>query len=621
MRIRSVDFSASAVADLGLAPIKMDRLSKIVVIAGRNGSGKTRLLRMLERAAEARLAHSTPDTSIIESQLLITRHEQMKCEDSIQAESLKLEADRLEVTLALLQGINLGPTDQPGRELPIVNFVPTDLNLVTSSSQTISQIKDNAAQVKDGGVKHLAHATLSYIYRVQQMEFESSHPNNRHNSSGVGREIYARLKNLVVALLGEPLQRSPEGEPTLFGRSLSEHRLSKGQVVLLQLAVALHAQGRHLKSSIILLDEPENHLHSFALVEVVKHLSELLVDGQIWICTHSIPLVSHVAEIDPFALWNMEDGAITRAGKVPGLILKNLLGNSDEITKLANFLRLPHELARSKFCAQCLLPPEVAGDTPHDPQIAGIQAGISKIRRVGMPLRVLDYGAGKGRLLAGLVECHAGEITEFRALLDYVAFDIAEENVDECRLAIEAVYPFSGSRHFASISHVIEKGTTFDVVILSNVLHEISPKSWIDIFSAQLGPLTGTDGWVMIVEDQQMPVGEFAHEFGFLVLNTQQLRVLFFVSSTDDSAGFFRCEEQRGGRLKCHLIHSSLINRVTPDSITKAIESLRDAALAQLRITRLTGTQSSFEMGQQHGFWSQQLANSMLYLEENNGET
>src|SRR5690349_12546338 len=51
MKIVSVRIPEAEVTHLGLKPIQMERLGDIVLLAGKNGAGKTRLLSLLRRAA------------------------------------------------------------------------------------------------------------------------------------------------------------------------------------------------------------------------------------------------------------------------------------------------------------------------------------------------------------------------------------------------------------------------------------------------------------------------------------------------------------------------------------------------------------------------------------------
>jgi predicted ATP-binding protein involved in virulence len=44
MRITKIDIPNTSESNDGLANIRMDKLSKVVLIAGKNGSGKTRIL-------------------------------------------------------------------------------------------------------------------------------------------------------------------------------------------------------------------------------------------------------------------------------------------------------------------------------------------------------------------------------------------------------------------------------------------------------------------------------------------------------------------------------------------------------------------------------------------------
>ncbi|MGT2505736.1 hypothetical protein [Cupriavidus basilensis] len=67
------------------------------------------------------------------------------------------------------------------------------------------------------------------------------------------------------------------------------------------------------------------------------------------------------------------------------------------------------------------------------------------------------------------------------------------------------------------------------------------------------------NGFLLIVEDQRIPVGEKAHKNGFLVLDTAHLRTLFSIKEADVAAGLFTFHDARGdGRLKAHLINRAL---------------------------------------------------------------
>jgi len=130
--------------------------------------------------------------------------------------------------------------------------------------------------------------------------------------------------------LNTKLDRDKNGDATLFQRRLGDTRLSDGQKILLQFCVALYSQKKSLDELILFLDEPENHLHPEALIEVVDKIIASVTNGQVWIATHSINLLAH---FDPSCIYYMEDGVLRYSGNVPHQVLTGLLGSEDEISK------------------------------------------------------------------------------------------------------------------------------------------------------------------------------------------------------------------------------------------------------------------------------------------------
>ncbi len=152
---------------------------------------------------------------------------------------------------------------------------------------------------------------------------------------------------------------------------------------------------------------------------------------------------------------------------------------------------------------------------------------------------------------------------------------------------------------------------------MCNVLHEIPPNEWLTLFSQDslIYRALKESGYVLIVEDQRIPTGERAHQFGFLVLDSPHLRTLFGITSADIGKNLFLSHDFRSdGRLKAHLISKSLLGRISSETRRKAISELQATAKDQIRRTRLQPP--SYLIGQMHGFWTQQFANASLYLEE-----
>ena len=280
-------------------------------------------------------------------------------------------------------------------------------------------------------------------------------------------------------LLGKRLGRDLDGYPTLFDRPLERAELSDGQKALLQFCVAVHNQSANRRDSILIMDEPENHLHPSIVVKTIDRIADCVPSGQIWIATHSIPLLAH---FDPSSIWYMEEGRISYGGNIPEKVMSSLLGGEDEIAKLQDFIGLPAQLALNRFAYECLFGPAVALTGNDDPQIVQIMKQLGQIKKAGK-IRVLDYGAGKGRLLTNIPE-GLEHTRKFTAEFDYIAFDKFDDDKKECRAILEKVYGSAADRYFNHITDLLGCHDTgsFDVVLMTNVLHEIDPKEWLELF-------------------------------------------------------------------------------------------------------------------------------------------
>jgi hypothetical protein len=201
--------------------------------------------------------------------------------------------------------------------------------------------------------------------------------------------------------------------------------------------------------------------------------------------------------------------------------------------------------------------------------------------------------------------------------LRYLAVDEHGADRAECEQVIERALGAGGKRWFGGIDDLrtAEADHVADVVVLCNVLHEIEPQRWSELFDKQSGlpAILKSDGSLLIVEDQCMPTGERAHAKGFLVLNTIALRKLFNSTSAEEII----CYDQRGdGRLLAHAIPAGALGRVTASTMRAAIESVRDTARTKIKKLRKDSANPSFSQGLEHAFWTHQLANAELSLFE-----
>jgi hypothetical protein len=153
----------------------------------------------------------------------------------------------------------------------------------------------------------------------------------------------------------------------------------------------------------------------------------------------------------------------------------------------------------------------------------------------GGRLNILDFGAGEGRFARMLAEnpVLACKVT-YRAMeKDPARRVVLKEQVDILRERSPDSVPdpwFLDDLEGLRLEHHPEVRN--DRILLCNVLHEIDPAEWASLF-AKLGSSLTDDGTVLILEDQEMPVGELANLYGFLLLGKAEFGKLFNIPLND----------------------------------------------------------------------------------------
>lgn len=642
MKIVKVNIPKS---DDGLENIKMERLGQIVILAGKNGSGKSRILTKIQDTLQKKMKKKDFDTLEKETNQFkqdLERHRQslLKSEAENPSENLikglsafspqslnylTLEIKKLEDKIKANEdklSWNLVETSEMADVYPCFPFVPKTTDLVDSSSMNQHQMENASKSIDSVGTNNFREGTLSKIQIIQNHWFEATHPESKSSEEDKNNAIneYKNLKQIIKDVLNENIERNRQGIATLFGDPISKAKLSEGQKILLQFCVAIHSQGEKLKDLILILDEPENHLHPSAVIEILDRIRKCVTNGQIWIATHSIPLLAH---FDPSEIWYVKEGNVKHAGRIPEEVLGSLLGDKDKVEKLQDFISLPAQFATARYAFECLIPPSVIHPSSQDPQLQQIRDKLKPLTSGNKKLRILDYGAGKGRLISNMSDLSYGAERCLINKIDYVAYNKPSENLkcegqelkDEeyCKLAITKAYGSCENRYLDDLKPLPDK--SFDVVVMCNTLHEIPPTDWEGLFSenGEISRLLSDDGLLLLVEDHQIPTGEKAYENGFLVLDTPQLKILFNISDQDT---VFECAEAKEdkfkGRLKAHIISKECLTSIDKSSLLAALESMKDYSLKKVKEIR--EQEANYKNGKLHGFWSQQFVNAELNI-------
>ncbi len=231
----------------------------------------------------------------------------------------------------------------------------------------------------------------------------------------------------------------------------------------------------------------------------------------------------------------------------------------------------------------------------------------------GERIRILDFGAGRGRLISALREGIQDKAV-LAERIDYRAFDPDESNHAECESAIARVYDNAQDRLFHSEKDLGAKldPKSVDVVVMCNVLHEIDVTEWLGLFGEEslICTLLRDDGFLLVVEDTEMRVGERAHQRGFLVLDTAGLKTLFAI--TESETRFIRDDARGDGRLQAHLIPKQCLANATSESLKAALKQVQRLAMEEIR--NLRREPADYRRGRRHAFHVQQLANAQLGL-------
>lgn len=613
MAVSRLSIGGQQARNLGLKDQELGRLGKLVVLAGRNGSGKSRILQYMidhvnfvfSRGNARRDLESRRDSIV--NAIELERSQDPSDEQRIS--DLRSLVEGVESQLEVISSVQFD-----GEQGAAIVFTAVPGNLLNPAQMTRQAIFDYSKKLRgiDGG--DWGNSVLAYISQLQDAWRECTHQDSIHSPEVIAdaENKYRSLNSVVEAFFGEALGRSVAGEVTLFGQPLAEVKFSSGQKVALQMITALHAKAPSLGHSILVMDEPENHLHPAALVELLKSISAHAPDVQIWIATHSVPLLAYINATQSNAVWMVDEGKAEFAGKRPEEVLQHLLGAEDQIAHLVSFLSLPHNLAVNNYAFECLLPPTVVFTGGEDDQLQQIRRVLSTLREDGV-LRVVDYGAGKGRLVEAL---HSAGLAD--QIFDYVAYDKFDSDADYCRSVIEGHFGNSDGRYFNKVDKLLAaKGEGWaDCVVMTNVLHELPVADWKDLFSGNslLGRVLKPNGYLLVVEDQEIPVGELAHQDGFILLNTTELRRLFSAEDPGWKEEFLLSNSARDGRLTAHLVARSAFDRVSAKSRERALEGVKAHAIEEIQALREKGTERSYRNGMRHAFWTQQLANAVLAL-------
>lgn len=294
--------------------------------------------------------------------------------------------------------------------------------------------------------------------------------------------------------------------------------LSDGELESLLLIYEITTQTSQAQTPILfLIDEIENHLHPALLVRFMHMLQSLLPPFAMLLTTTHSPQV--IASVPPQSRVLMVHSTEIASNKSKNQlrvssddsgvakILYDLYGAESGLTA-TDFLRDLSTATAGEVLAyaQASLCEAHAfsGSAASDPQRTFLAGLVHAKKPANAPLRILDIGAGQGRLIKGLrsdLEGNNGaafqvDVIEPNAEYGAILRSLAGENNSVVQIG----------KVFESIDDV-PLDSTYALVLFHNVLHEIKPEYLVRTLKAALDRLD-VGGAINILEQAVLAQGE-----------------------------------------------------------------------------------------------------------------
>ena len=541
---------------------KLGELGDVVILTGANGSGKSRLLKSIENfISDLRLG----------------------CEDEqIVVNIMDVNEDEVE-----LDSSNVG-------KIEIINYSHYDAQLQLPHVFTPYVIHNAKTKLEKCNYEETALNSLLYLYDMMKgysEEFED----------GKAFEKFCAWVKEIFNIELSVEKSGTEKYLNIFGRKIEDAGLSPGQRYLLRMAIACFCNQKK-ENMIFFLDEPELHLHPQALIEVIKSLRQTFLGNQFWIATHSLALTAYLTSTEEkCTVINMEKGMPSLFRSDSSLVLNGLMGASDNIVAVRSFFALPDEYACNRFSIECNNPPGVTSAKREDPQNEMIEVLLKPGDTV------VDYGVGKGRFFEGLgMDCADVQLSE---KIDYFAYDKSKEYAKKCKMIMKK-YGSKEENYFNDVGELKSKVSgKADYVLLVNVLHEIDPVYWEEVFRS-IKELLKEKGSLIIVERSRLTVGEAPYDNGFLVLTRNSADVLFGKENV-------RWEVHSNNRYIEKYTVSKGGLEVSAEKVCLCVQTIREDAYSEVKkLKSAETTNKDFREGLEMAFWLHEYANAILIDEE-----
>jgi energy-coupling factor transporter ATP-binding protein EcfA2/SAM-dependent methyltransferase len=632
--IHQLNIPELAAASFGLRSANLRGLDRVVLLAGPNGAGKSRYLRLISKLAKkisefhqfCKTAKQIgtnipwPPADISDEKVKKSISELVSIFSRLgkSAHEIKQQQDDAQIDFDSLIGSKISESCHP---------VLIDYNSLYATEvadrdlQSLSHQSKIAIELDQGELKSAYRSIHVYLGWIAQSLYDAEHPRTKSETQLSNLKSAKQFNKIITALLNTEVTFGVNDfsltVPCLFGRPFSAMELSEGQLILLAWAIAINQQSVKLSGSVLFIDEPETHLHADMCIETLERIQTQLLGehGQMWIATHCPAIIAHFGVQ---RLYYVKDGTIEHAGAGRiEQVMDSILGGKDGREKLATALLDAEHVAFSTFAAQCVLPPMVAEHRDGDPQEQQFTSALSSFLTSSEKMqRVLDFAAGKGRFAAALAELQKRNEGDWCARIEYHIYNDPKftqpDEREQCLnlLAMLGDSKSSTQRYWDSLAKLeATHESGFDLIVLSNVLHEIEIEDWKRTFH-WLGKLLASDGRLLIIEDLLPPVGELPNMWGYLILDHCGFETLFSAHGSINSI------ESKKDRLLAIEVQRQHVERVDNDSIRKALQYLKNKAKEEIvQLRSIPTDKRTHQTGRKHAHYAMLHTNASLALE------
>lgn len=546
---------------LGLiAPQYNHEWKKRNILIGENGSGKSRILQLIKENTQ------NYDCNVIYMDFANT-NENLKCTE--------------EITLA--ENLFFGR--------PIENKSIFEAFLATINNQILDIFQE---------LTNLLAINTTYIRETAKEIIEKLKPSI---SSILHREIIIQKGTLMLY-------------KKEYKKSLIEEwpLMSPGEKTILLIIVSVLIAALSDKPCILLIDELENHLHPEAQVKLYKLIKEGMDaatnDHCICIASHSLFLLPL---FDIQEVVYMDNGMIQPIDGVLYQKIYDKLTGEGKTNKesLTDFLYSMSAWQYAEYLAQCFVAPIVV-DRPsaEDEQALKFINAVKDIYEKKTCIDVLDFGAGSARIgkcIDLMLQDDKEKTSKLTKKLKYHIYDIMDIS-DEFKEKQNTDWRGIG---FQSKEEIKKAGISFDIILLFNVLHEISVNEWERELNFLLNILA-EDGMILFSERKVLSIGEKPYgKSGYLVLGKEELTKLF----PDMEAKEIKLPERMREVTICYALKANSTKQlITDKNITNTLKELKDNTWTTIRAKQQDGIGRP-QRAREYAFYCKQYVNAKEALE------